>query len=68
VGLATSEVGGNVSAGRESRASACTATVENVTIPAASATDEATAAIQIFSGVFKLMLRDFRFITICPFY
>jgi hypothetical protein len=42
--------------------------VENVTTPAAIATDEVTAVIQIFSGVFKLMLRDFRFITIHLFY
>jgi hypothetical protein len=57
-----------VAAGRESRASASTVGVESVTTTAASASDEAPANKQILSGFFKLILRDFRFITICPFY
>jgi hypothetical protein len=42
--------------------------VEIVTTTAASATEEAPARRQIFSGVFKFLLRDFLFITIPPFY
>jgi hypothetical protein len=68
VGLATSVAGGTIAAGRETRASACTATVESVATTAASTTDEAPANIHIIRGVFKLVLRDFRFITICLFY
>jgi len=57
-----------VTTGRESRASACTVRVEIVTTMAASAIDEAPATTQIRSGVFRLKLRDFRFMTIHPFY
>jgi hypothetical protein len=38
--------------------------VENKTTTAASAIDEAPAANQIRSGVFRIKLRDFRFNTI----
>ena len=68
VALKTGEGGGGVEAGPGSRASACTGCVERTTTTAASATDEAPARIQIPSGVFKLMLRDFLRITICRFY
>lgn len=68
VGLVTKVGVGIVAAGRESRASACTATVDSVTTTAASATDEAPAQIQIFREAFMFMLRDFRFLTICLFY
>jgi hypothetical protein len=39
-----------------------------VATTATNATDEAPAHNQILCGVFKLVLRDFRFITICLFY
>jgi hypothetical protein len=42
--------------------------VEIVTTRAASAIDEAAAIIHIRGGVFRFMLRDFRFMTIGLFY
>jgi hypothetical protein len=67
-GAATGGAAVMVSTGRESRASACTVRVEIVTTIAASAIDEAPAITQIRSGVFRLKLRDFRFMTIPIFY
>src|ERR1039458_883182 len=66
--LANGGAWGVVAEGRGSSASACTVRVEIVTTTAASATEEAPARRQIFSGVFKFLLRDFLFITIPPFY
>ena len=57
-----------VATGRESRASACTVRVANVTTTATSAIDEAPASNQKRSGEFQLKLRDFRFMTILLFY
>jgi hypothetical protein len=66
--LANGGVWGVVAVGRGSTASACTVRVEIVTTTAARATEEAPANRQILSGVFKLVLRDFLFMTICLFY
>ena len=57
-----------VATGRESRASACTVRVESITTTLTSAIDEAPASTQNRSGVFRIKLRDFRFITIQLFY
>jgi hypothetical protein len=53
-----------VATGRESRASACTVRVDNITTTPTSAIDETPASTQNRSGVFKIKLRDFLFITI----
>ena len=53
----------------ERRASASTVRVVKVTTTnAVSATDEQAASRQIPSGSFRFSLRDFRFISIHPFY
>jgi hypothetical protein len=66
--LTIGTTGGAVTAGRESRASACTVRGINAKTPATSKTEEAPAASQIRSDVFEFALRDFLLFTISPFY
>jgi hypothetical protein len=66
--LTTGTTGGAITAGRESRASACTVRGETAKTPATSKTEEVPAASQIRSDFFAFALLDFRLFSIRPFY
>jgi hypothetical protein len=68
VASAIGATGGAVTAGRDSRASACTDRGETANTPTTSKTEETPAASQIRSEVFAFTLLDFRLFSIFTFY